>query len=138
MPRITLETEEGRPVTNKTDFNGTLPGTFILPPLEFSTETSLEAWELHAEYPGPIELHVRHRFRPLFRGFLMRSTNQGQPGGVAIHHCTFRVSRARRFFWSPSNVNYKLGQVALGTRMPLYTNNLANIPTCSYIFFNVS
>ncbi|KAM7431322.1 hypothetical protein ABFA07_018118 [Porites harrisoni] len=58
VPRITLETDEGRPVTNKTDFNGTLPGTFILPSLEFSTETSLEAWELHAEYPGPIELHV--------------------------------------------------------------------------------
>ena len=60
MPRINLESEEGRPVTNKTDFNGTFPGTFILPSLEFSTETSLEAWELHAENPGPIELQVRH------------------------------------------------------------------------------
>ena len=56
QPRAILGTLNGFPTFNQSADVGS--GTYILPSLEFSTSTSVEAWELYAESSGGIQLQV--------------------------------------------------------------------------------
>ena len=45
-------------ITNQSDAKNEEPGTYLLPSLQFPTDTLVEAWELYAEKPGSIQLQV--------------------------------------------------------------------------------
>ena len=57
VPRMVIEST-GAPITNQSDTKNE-SGTYLLPSLQFTTEATVEAWEVYAEYPGRIQLQVR-------------------------------------------------------------------------------
>ena len=48
----------GVPINNQSDAKNE-SGAYLLPSLQFTTEATVEAWEVYAEYPGRIQLQVR-------------------------------------------------------------------------------
>ena len=63
--------KEGFTMIDQSDSKDAQAGTFVLLSLEFSTHTSLEAWELYAEYPGRIQLQVRELSAAVYEHFFL-------------------------------------------------------------------
>lgn len=57
VPRVVLG-NPGLPLTNQSDAKNEERGTYLIPSLHFLTDTIVEAWEVHAEQPGLIQLQV--------------------------------------------------------------------------------
>lgn len=57
VPRLVIGST-GVPITNQSHAKNE-SGAYLLPSLQFTTEATVEAWEVYAESPGRIQLQVR-------------------------------------------------------------------------------
>jgi len=62
VPRLVIGST-GVPMTNQSAVKNE-SGVYLLPSLQFTTEATVEAWELYAESPGRIQLQVRRCIPP--------------------------------------------------------------------------
>ena len=62
VPRLVIGSK-GVPITNQSHAKNE-SGAYLLPSLQFTTEATVEAWEVYAESPGRIQLQVRLCFSP--------------------------------------------------------------------------
>ena len=59
----------GPPLTNQSDAKSGEAGLYLFPSLHFLSRTRVEAWEVHAEKPGLIQLQVSSQ--SVFNAFLL-------------------------------------------------------------------